>query len=495
MRARTRALAALAVAVALGGFGALASGEVWRYPEPDVPGDGPSEVTIGPAPNAKKGEPVASLDIRVHDAAGRPVSHLAVGIHVVSGKTTLPPMKGATAPDGLLRLRGGGVEATRITLSFAWDRGAKVIRAKLEPKGGKGQWALVEAPYRRIEDGKDDGSCKNLFALTPGSDPRSYTLEFRQPMTLLGCEEVAYGTNKKVHEIGNVGAIGAGRNINLGDKNSFTPGDEAKMGLEASNQFDQQFEQVKDPRIVGYVQSVLDKIVAASDAPKIATHLRVVNTNDVNAFVTAGGHVYVFTGLIKAAQNESQLAGVLAHESSHAIARHVTEGATRNSKAQTGAQVGAAALGALLGLKENTAALAQQGASASANLVTLHFDRKSETEADLLGEQYLWKAGWDPEAIARFFELMQKQSGGKSGPSWMSTHPSHEKRVENGILWARAYLPPKEKYLVDTAEFEDVKKLVAALPAPTKHPNPQGQKSLQQFMTETSVWKQALANP
>ncbi|HJQ97506.1 MAG TPA: M48 family metalloprotease [Candidatus Polarisedimenticolaceae bacterium] len=493
MRARTRALAALALAVALGGLSALASGEVWRYPEPDVPGDGPTEVTIGSLKDAKKGEPVPTLDIRVHDASGGPVGHLAVGIHVVSGKTTFPPMKGSTAPDGLLRLRAGnGVEATHITLSFAWDRGAKVIRAKLEPKGK--QWQIVEAPYRRIDDGKDDGSCKNLFALHGDPATKSYTLEFRQPMTLLGCEEVAYGSNKKVHEIGNVGAIGAGRNVNLGDKNSFTPSDEVRMGLEASTQFDQQFEQIKDPRIVGYVQSVLDKIVAASDAPKIATHLRVVNTNDVNAFVTAGGHVYVFTGLIKAAQNESQLAGVLAHESSHAIARHVTEGATRNAKAQTGAQVGAAALGALLGLKQETTALAAQGASASANIVTLHFDRKAETEADLLGEQYLWKAGWDPEAIARFFELMEKQSGGKSsGPAWMSTHPTHEKRVENGILWARAYLPPKEKYLVDTAEFQEVKKLVAALPAPKKQPNPQGQKSLQQLMSETPVWRQALA--
>jgi hypothetical protein len=485
-------LAVLAVA-ALRAPGVHASGETWRYPKPDPPSDAPSEVTFDPASGAKKGDPVPALDVIVHDQQGKPVSGLGVGIHVVSGKTTFPPKKGATGPDGVLHIRAtGNVEASRITLSFAWGNGAKVIRAKLEPKGK--QWELVEAPYRRIADGKDDGSCKNLFALKAVPATKSYTLEFKQPVTLLGCEEISYGTNRKVAEIGNVSGIGAGRNVNQGDKNSFTQADEVKMGLDASTQFDQQFEQVKDPKIVAYVQSVLDKVVAASDAPKIETHLRVVNTNDVNAFVTAGGHVYVFTGLIKAAQNESQLAGVLAHESSHAIARHVTEGATRNSKAQTGAQVGAAALGALLGLKDDTAALAAKGASATAGVITLKFDRNAETEADLLGEQYLWKAGWDPEAIARFFEIMQKQSGGSSGPAWLSTHPTHEKRVENGILWAEAYLPPKDKYLVNTAEFEEVKKLVAALPPAKKSPSPEAQKSLQMLGGE-SAWKQILGKP
>ena len=489
MRVRDRILAGLAVSVV--GLGRVkASGEVWRYQEPDPPATGSPEVTLPKTPDAKKGQPVPSIDVNVRNKDGGPVAGLAVAVNAVSGKKTIAPQKGATDADGSFRIRSGGVEATRVTVSFAWDGGAKTIRAKLEPKG-KDQWEVVEAPYRRIADGKDDGSCKNLFTLKSAAS-KSYVLEFRQPVTLLGCREISYGSEKKVGEIGNVAGIGQ-RNVNLGDKNSFSPSDEVKMGLEASTQFDQQFEQIRDPVIVGYVQGLLEKIVAASDSPKMPIHLRVVHTDDVNAFVTAGGHVYVFTGLLKAAQNESQVAGVLAHEGSHAIARHVTEGATRNSKAQTGAQVGAAALGALLGLKEDTQALAAQGASATANVVTLHFDRKSETEADLLGEQYLWKAGWDPEAIARFFEILQKNSSGGGGPSWLSTHPTHEKRVENGILWARAYLPPRDRYLVDTAEFQDVKKRVAALPAPKKRPSTEGQKSLQQLMSETPTWKGILA--
>jgi predicted Zn-dependent protease len=219
-------------------------------------------------------------------------------------------------------------------------------------------------------------------------------------------------------------------------------------------------------------------------------NLRVVHTEDVNAFVTAGGHVYVFTGLIKAAQNESQLAGVLAHEGSHAIARHVTEGATRNQKAQSGAALGSAAIGALLGLEGDKQALLTQGAGSAAGVFTLRYDRRSETEADLLGAQYLWNAGWDPEGIARFFELLEQQQGGSSsGPQWMSTHPSHEKRIQNGILWARAFLPPKERYLLDTAEFQEVKARVAQLPPPKPTAAPEGQKSLQQLMAESPTWK------
>lgn len=469
----------------------MAAGEVWRYPEPDPPATGPSEITLAKT-GSKKGQPPPTLEVNVKNEDGKPVAGLAVAVTTLSGKKSSPTQKGATDANGTLRIRGGeGVEVSRVTLSFAWDAGAKVIRAKLEPKG-KDKWEVVEAPYRAIDDGKDAGSCKNLFSLKSVPATKTLVLDFRQPVTLLGCEDIKYGANKKVVEVGKVAGIGA-RNVNLGDKNSFTPSDEVKMGLEASTQFDQQFEQVKDPVIVGYVQRLMEKVVAASDAPKMPIHLRVVHTDDVNAFVTAGGHVYVFTGLLKAAQNESQVAGVLAHEGSHAIARHVTEGATRNSKAQTGAQVGAAALGALLGLKEETTALAAQGASAGAQVITLSFDRKAESEADLLGEQYLWKAGWDPEAIARFFEILQKGSSGKSGPSWLSTHPTHEKRVENGILWARAYLPPKERYLVDTAEFQDIKARVKALPPPKKQVAPEGQKSLQQLMSETPTWKGVVA--
>ena len=450
---RIRFLAA--VLLALPAYGA---GEVWRYPEKDVPSTAPTTVDVAPP----GGKSAVSVEVVVRDNAGAPVVGQSVFAVAVRGKKAGPRLEGATGPDGKLVLRGIDRDVDSLRLVFSWDGGAKTIRPRLDAKRGK--WSLEAAPYKRIGDGKDDGSCKNLFALKP-LGPQSYTLEFRRAPSLVWCEQIPYGGEKKSREYARIDAIG-GRSVNRGDKNMFSAADETKIGLEASSDFDKQFEQVSDPMIVGYVTALAQKVAAASDDPKMTLNVRVVNTKDVNAFVTAGGHVYVFTGLLLAAQNESQVAGVLAHEISHAIARHVTEGATRNQMAQTGAQLGSAVLGSVLGLGDETQGLVNQAASTSAQLVTLKYDRGSESEADLLGTQYLWKAGWDPEGIARFFEQLQKRGKSSSVPGWLSTHPPHEKRVENGILWARAFLPPKDRYLVDTAEFEAVKAKVAKLPPP-----------------------------
>ena len=449
------------IAALAAGSSVLASGDVWRYPEKDAPAKGPSLVEIGAAGRA--GAP--KIDIVVRDGDGKPVPGFAVSIAPNIGGRESAPIGAATGTDGVVVLRGidtVGLQAVRV--AFTWGAGSKTIRARLEPKGGV--WNLVAAPYKRIDDGKDEGSCRNLFAVKPAG-AGSYALEFKRPPSLAWCEQVVYGADKHAREFARLDAIGA-RNVNKGDRNMFSPDDEVKMGLEASTQYDQTLAQVSDPDIVGYVTRVAGKVVAASDQPAMPVHVRVVNTEDVNAFVTAGGHIYVFTGLIKTAQNESQLAGVLAHEISHAIARHVTEGATRNTLAQSGAQIGSKLLGSLLGLGKGTQDLFTQASATSAGLITLKYDRGSEAEADLLGAQYLWKAGWDPEAIARFFELFQKMGKTASVPTWLSTHPSDAKRVQNGIAWARAFLPPRDRYLVDTAEFQSVKAKVAKLPPPAK---------------------------
>jgi Zn-dependent protease with chaperone function len=447
---------------------AYASGEVWRYPEKDTPVKGPALVEIG-----KPGRAAApKIDVVVRDGDGKPVAGFAVSVSPTFGKKESAPIGAATGPDGVVVVKGidtSGLRALRVALT--WGGGPKTIRARLEPKGGV--WNLVAAPYRRVDDGKDAGSCRNLFTLKPAG-AGSYALIFKRPPSLAWCEKVVYGSDKHAGEFTRLDAIGA-RNVNKGDRNMFSPDDEVKMGLEASTQYDQKLPPVNDPEIVSYVTRLAETVVAASDQPKTELHVRVVNTEDVNAFVTAGGHVYVFTGLIKTTQNESQLAGVMAHEISHAIARHVTEGATRNTMAQTGAQLGSAILGSLLGLGNDAQDLVTQGATTSAGLITLKYDRGSEAEADLLGAQYLWKAGWDPEAIARFFELFQKMGKTASVPQWLSTHPSDAKRVQNGIAWARAFLPPKDRYLVDTAEFQAVKAKVAKLPpskaAPSTSPS------------------------
>jgi Zn-dependent protease with chaperone function len=446
---------------------AAPTGDVWREPTKFPPSTAPTSLALA-SRGAKKGKgTISEVEVLVKDGAGQPMPGLAIHVSARWKKDHIR-QDGATDATGKLVISAPG--AVVITFTFQGDGGAKTVDARLEPDG-KG-WKVAAAPYTRISDRAEAGSCKNLFHLAPAGATGKYRLEYRYPASLFECEEIDYGSDKKVIDLVKINAIGS-RDINRGDKNNYTEGDEEKLGLEASAQMDQQYVTIKDPEIVGYVQQLMEKVIAASDAPRMPLHLRVVQTDDVNAFVTVGGHVYVFTGLFKLATNESQIAGVLAHETSHAIAHHVTEGATRAQAAQTGTQIGSQVLGALLGLGQETQGLMTQGATQATGMVLLKYDRASETEADLLGTQYLWKAGWDPEGIARFFELIAKTTPkGSAGPAWLSTHPTHEKRIENGIQWAQAFLPAKERYLVDTAAFQRVKAKIMKLAPPATSPAP-----------------------
>lgn len=468
--------------------------DTWRTPERFPPATGPSTVRLeaprfGVAPPA--GAPLPSLEVEVRDAAGKAVPGQAVGITAFGGKREKSlRVNGATDAGGKVALTGGTLQGvTSLFVHFAWDGDAKRIAVKLVPT--RGGWSVSSAPYKRIADGANEGSCKNLFKLESTAE-KTYRLSFRRPASLLECEEVVYGAQRKVRETAKVSAIGK-RDVNVGDRNLFGKGNEEKMGLEASTAADKQYDRIDDPEIVSYVQHLMEKVVAASDQPQMPIHLRVVHTADINAFVTAGGHVYVFTGLIRAVQNESQLAGVLAHEASHAIARHVTEGATRGMVAQGAAALGSLGLGKVLGLEDDKQDLLSKGAQTTAGLVTLKYGRGAEAEADLLGTQYLWNAGWDPEGIARFFQLMEKK-GGAQPPAWMSTHPTHEKRVQNGIQWARAFLPPKDRYLVDTDAFRAAQARVAKLAPPKARPAATQAKSMQQLLGETPTWKEVIGS-
>jgi len=485
------------VALALSVLAAAPAGDTYRRPQALPAASGPAviELTLPPGEKIKKSSRLPEIEFQAVDAAGRGVPGLAlhVAVEPARKKDGAKPVGAAAATDaqGRVVLRGNpGAWVSRVFAIFEWDGGAKRVEARL---GGTGTGLrLNSASYKRIGDGENEGSCRNLFELQAPTDqvPR-YRLRLRVPASLLACEQVVYGAERKVAEIARLEAIGR-REVNAGDRNMFSPQDETKMGLEASTAFDKQFEQVRDPQIVGYVERLCKKVVAHSDAPSMPVHLRVVHTDDVNAFVTAGGHIYVFTGLLAAAENESQVAGVLAHEASHAISRHVTEGATRSMKAQAGAVLGSLGLGKLLGLEDDKQGLLTQGALTATGLVTLRYDRRAESEADLLGAQYLWNAGWDPEGIARFFEILAGR-GGERPPAWMSTHPPHERRIENGIQWSRAFLPAKDRYLVDTAEFQAVRAKVAKLPPAKQPPKLDERKSLQQLIGETSTWRQVVA--
>jgi beta-barrel assembly-enhancing protease len=232
---------------------------------------------------------------------------------------------------------------------------------------------------------------------------------------------------------------------------------EVAMGNQIAAEFEQTAKLVDDPVISEYVDRIGQNIVKHSDA-KVPFHIKVVDTDEVNAFAFPGGFFYVNKGLILAADNEAELAGVMAHEISHVTARHAT---ARMSKGQYLQLFSIPALfvggyWAQMGI--------QQALGLGINLELMGVTRESEREADQLGIQYLWNTGYDPNAFVSFFEKMQEQEKGKPGrlAGFFRTHPSTEDRI-TAALDEQRYLPEKDSYIVDSSEFDHVKSRLQAI--------------------------------
>jgi len=226
---------------------------------------------------------------------------------------------------------------------------------------------------------------------------------------------------------------------------------EVAMGNQIAGEFEQTARLVDDPVISDYVDRLGQNIVKHSDA-KVPFHIKVVDTDEVNAFAFPGGYFYVNKGLILAAENEAELAGVMAHEISHVAARHATQRMSKGQYLQL-FSIPALFVGgywAQMGI--------QQAMGLGINLELMGITRESEREADQLGIQYLWNTGYDPNAFVSFFEKMQEQEKSKPGrlAGWFRTHPSTEDRITASMDEQR-FLPEKDNYIVDTSEFARVK--------------------------------------
>jgi predicted Zn-dependent protease len=232
---------------------------------------------------------------------------------------------------------------------------------------------------------------------------------------------------------------------------------EIQIGAQVSQQFEQTARLIEDPVIAEYIDRLGQNIVKHSDA-KVPFHIKVVDTDEVNAFAFPGGYFYVNKGLILAAENEAELAGVMAHEISHVAARHATE---RLSKAQ---YLQFAAIPALFVGGYWTQMAIQNGLGLGINLELLGITRESEREADQLGIQYLWNSGYDPNGFVTFFEKLQEQEKSKPGrlAGFFRTHPYTETRIAASLEEER-YLPEKDNYIVNTSEFERVKARLLAI--------------------------------
>ena len=255
--------------------------------------------------------------------------------------------------------------------------------------------------------------------------------------------------NSDVEEIGN-------RNINKGNWNMMSIEKEIALGKGLAQDIERQVKLIDDPEINEFVSRVGQNLVRNSDA-KVPFTIKVVDSDEINAFALPGGFFYVNSGLITAADEEAELAGVMAHEIAHVAARHGTEQYTKGTIASY-ATLPLIFLGGGLGYG------LYQAAGFLIPLKFLQFSRSAETEADFLGLQYTYKTGYDPTAFVSFFEKILAQEKKKPGKlsKAFSTHPPTADRIEKTQANMSTILPEIDQYVINTSEFDHIKgKLIA----------------------------------
>src|SRR5467141_3454822 len=248
-----------------------------------------------------------------------------------------------------------------------------------------------------------------------------------------------------------VEAIG-NRNVGKG-VNLFSLEREIALGKQLAQEVERSSKLIDDPIVTEYVNRVGQNLVRNSDA-KVPFTIKVIDSDEVNAFALPGGFFYVNSGLILRAQEESELAGVMAHEIAHVAARHGTKNATKGELMQL------ASIPAMIFIPYSMAGYAMyQGLNLAIPLTFLKFSRDAEKEADFLGLQYMYKAGYDPNSYVTFFERIQADEKRRPGtiPKVFSSHPPTPERIENTQKEIARILPAKSVYIVTTSEFDSVK--------------------------------------
>src|SRR6267378_557632 len=259
------------------------------------------------------------------------------------------------------------------------------------------------------------------------------------------------GSRRDVDAIGNrkIGGRGLG--------NWYSLETEIRMGKEYSQQVEASVKLVQDPMVTEYVNRIGQNLVRNSDA-QVPFTIKVIDSDEVNAFALPGGFFYVNSGLILAADEEAELAGVMAHEIAHVAARHATKQMTRGNWANIGT-IPLIFVGGGIGYAVRSAA------SLALPMTFLSFSRGFESEADYLGLQYMYKTGYDPQAFVSFFEKLQAKEKRKPGTlaRAFATHPQTPDRIGKSQEEIGTILPARPQYVVSTSEFDDVKSRLASI--------------------------------
>jgi predicted Zn-dependent protease len=258
--------------------------------------------------------------------------------------------------------------------------------------------------------------------------------------------------NLSKYDVDRIGQRGVGAGTN-----EYSLEEERELGRELSEQVEMTTKLITDPVITEYVDRLGQTIVRNSDA-QVPFTIKVVDSDEVNAFALPGGYLYVHGGLIIATENEAELAGLMAHEIAHVAARHATRAETR-MKAFTVLSIALAFFG-------GPVAGALQAAVGVAGPATfMKFGRDAEREADLLGLEYEYVAGYDPQALVQFFEKLHPKEKQKHNliARAFATHPMTEDRIRRAQEEISTLLPAKTEYIVDTSAFQEVKSRLADL--------------------------------
>ena len=255
-----------------------------------------------------------------------------------------------------------------------------------------------------------------------------------------------------------VDAVG-NRNVGCskGLGNWYSVEGQVAQGRRYAQEIESQIKLINDPVITEYVNRVGQNLVRNSDA-QVPFTIKVIDSDVVNAMALPGGFFYVNSGLILAADEEAEMAGVMAHEIAHVAACHYGREATRMNLLQI-ASLPAIFMGGAIGYG------IYEGMGLGIPLTFLHFSRGFEAEADYLGIEYMYRAGYDPSAFVSFFEKIQAMEKKKPGTlsKAFDTHPQTPDRIEKSQDEIRKILPAKQQYVVTTSEFDEVKARLAAI--------------------------------
>jgi beta-barrel assembly-enhancing protease len=270
--------------------------------------------------------------------------------------------------------------------------------------------------------------------------------------------EVAYAPRTKIskksqkYDVDRIGDRGIGKGINF-----YSVRKEQEIGRELSQEIEVESKMITDPVVTSYIERLGQRLVSHSDAT-MPFVIKVLDSDAINAFALPGGYFYINSGLILAADNEAELAAVMAHEIAHVAARHATKNLTKS-------QIWGFASLALTAVGGPAGVIIHQVADIAVPMTFLKFGRNEEREADLLGLEYQYAAGYDPLAFVNFFEriAVHQKKDGNFVVRLFATHPMTADRIRRAQEEIGAMLPQRDQYVISTSEFDEVKSRVASL--------------------------------